>query len=72
MTTPVEATRYVEGLLGSNAPHHLRAIAADGDLVGVVCVSVDAKNLSGWFWYWMTADARGRGWMKHAAATVAD
>ncbi len=37
-----------------------------------MCVSVDAQNLSGWFWYWMTADARGQGWMKRAAATVAD
>ena len=40
-------------------------------LVGLVCVSVDDENRSGWFWYWMTDAARGRGWTAAAAATIA-
>src|SRR5699024_8988864 len=36
------------------------------------CVNVQEENRSGWFWYWMSDGARGRGWMRRAAATVAD
>jgi RimJ/RimL family protein N-acetyltransferase len=41
-------------------------------LVGLVVISVDDENLSGWFWYWMHASYRGRGWTSRAAATVAN
>lgn len=41
-------------------------------LVGVVAVTVDRTNRSGWFWYWMNRTHRGRGWTSRAAATVAD
>lgn len=40
--------------------------------VRLVCVTVDEDNRSGWFWYWMTHAARGRGWTSRAAAAVAD
>ena len=41
-------------------------------LVGLVGLTVDAGNRNGWFWYWMHAGFRGRGWTSRAAATVAD
>lgn len=40
-------------------------------LIGLVCVTVDEANRSGWFWYWMTSSARGHGWMRRAAVTIA-
>ena len=72
VTTLEAAKMYVARLLGPESPHEPWAIV-DGDrLVGLVCVSVDEANLIGWFWYWMHTDARGRGWMTRAAATVAE
>ncbi len=67
-----DATRYVENLRSPESPHRPWAIAHNGTLFGLVCVSVDAENRSGWFWYWMNESARGHGWMRRAAATVAD
>ncbi|WP_034499972.1 GNAT family N-acetyltransferase, partial [Actinomyces sp. S6-Spd3] len=52
--------------------HESWAVVEEDTLVGLVCVSVDEENLNGWFWYWMAEDARGRGWMSRAAATVAN
>ena len=70
VTTPEEAEQYVARLLD---PPHRPWVIDDGErLVGLVCVTVDAPNRSGWFWYWMTDAARGRGWMARAAATVAE
>ncbi len=68
-----EAEAYIARLIAPTSPHEAWAIA-DGDdvLVGLVCVSVDEANRSGWFWYWMADAARGRGWMGRAAATVAN
>lgn len=71
VSTLAEAECYVDRLIGSGSSHEAWAITADDALVGVVCVSVDAENRSGWFWYWMTGAARGRGWTSAAAATVA-
>lgn len=72
VTTLAEAEGYLASLLSPESSHEPWAIA-DGDrLVGLVCVTVDEANLSGWFWYWMHTDARGRGWMSRAAATVAE
>ncbi|MGO2862041.1 MAG: GNAT family N-acetyltransferase [Brevibacterium sp.] len=67
-----EAERYVTDLLSPEASHRPWAIAIGDRLVGLVCVSVDEVNLNGWFWYWMHADSRGKGWMSRAAATLAD
>lgn len=65
-----DAEKYVTALL--RAPHEPWAISLGGRLIGLVCVSVDEENLSGWFWYWMHTDGRGRGWTARAAATVAN
>lgn len=67
-----DAERYLANLLSPESSHQPWAVAQRGRLVGLVCVSVDAANRTGWFWYWMNADDRGRGWMGRAAATVAD
>ena len=72
VTTLEEARRYVENLVTGDSPHDPWAIVDGGRLVGLVCVSVDEDNRSGWFWYWMNAAARGRGLMSRAAATIAD
>lgn len=72
VTTLEEAERYVEKLVTGDSPHDPWAIVDGGHLVGLVCVSVDGDNRSGWFWYWMNAAARGRGLMSRAAATIAD
>lgn len=72
VATLEEAERYVEKLVTGDSPHDPWAIVDGGHLVGLVCVSVDEDNRSGWFWYWMNAAARGRGLMSRAAATIAD
>ncbi|WP_062076754.1 GNAT family N-acetyltransferase [Demequina globuliformis] len=66
-----DADRYIAGLTAPGSRHCPWAIENEGHLVGLVCVTVDAVNRSGWFWYWMRADARGKGVMQRAAATVA-
>nr|WP_209044311.1 GNAT family protein [Brevibacterium marinum] len=71
VSTLAEAERYVSRLVKSDSRHDAWAIVADHALVGLVCVSVDDENRSGWFWYWMTDAARGRGWTAAAAATIA-
>lgn len=71
--TAEDATNYVERLLGTDHSHRPWAVVDDTDtLVGLVVVSVDDENLSGWFWYWMHASYQGRGWTSRAAATVAN
>lgn len=74
VSTPEEARAYVDGLISSGGGQRPWAIAdprSGGALIGLVCVSVDSANLNGWFWYWMSDEARGHGWMARAAATVA-
>ncbi len=57
-----EARSYVRPL--TEDPHQAFAITEDTDtLVGLILVTVDASNRSGWFSYWMNAspaDAAGR------------
>lgn len=72
VTTLAEAERYAARLLAEDSPHEPWVIAGDDELIGLVAVSVDAENLSGWFWYWMTHWARGRGLTARAAATIAE
>lgn len=72
VTTLEDAERYVAHLLGEDSSHEAWAIAEDDVLIGFVCVTVDDANRSGWFWYWMTSSARGRGWTRRAAAAVAN
>ena len=71
LTTLADAEQYVENLLAS-ASQHPWAISHEGTVVGLVCVSIDKANRSGWVSYWMHHAARGNGWMRRAVATVAD
>ena len=49
------------------------AVVDDNDrLWGLVGINRDAANKVGWFWYWMHAATRKRGWTSQAAATVAN
>lgn len=66
------AMTYVEGLTELAGPHLAFAVVFQGRVVGVVGVTVDSGNRNGWFWYWMHAAFRGRGWTSRAAATIAD
>lgn len=72
VATLEDAQRYVAHLCDTASSHEAWGIARDDVLQGLVCVTVDEGNRSGWFWYWMTSSARGRGWTSRAAATVAD
>lgn len=67
-----DAERYVANLVDPESAHRPWAISNGGRLVGLVCVSVDEQNRNGWFWYWLHAGFRGHGWMRRAAATIAD
>lgn len=71
VSTLAEAERYVSRLTEPDSPHEAWSIVADDVLVGLVCVSVDDENRSGWFWYWMTDASRRRGWTSAAASTIA-
>lgn len=42
-----------------------------GTMIGLVGISVDQENRTGWFFYWLHAAWRGRGLASQAAATVA-
>lgn len=68
---PASAERYVAWL---TEPHRrgFAIVQPDDRLVGVVGVSIDEVNRSGWLFYWMHAAHRGRGATSHAVATVAD
>lgn len=65
------ADRYVAWL----TEDHRRAFAivqTDDRLVGLVGVSIDEVNRSGWLFYWMHGAHRGRGATSRAVASVAD
>lgn len=47
-------------------------VDADDRLIGLVAISVDEENRSGWFFYWLHAAHRGRGLACRAAVSVAD
>lgn len=66
------AEAYVARLVDPAAGHRAWAVARpDDSLAGVVAVSVDEANRSGWFWYWLNAADRGQGWVTRAAISVA-
>lgn len=48
------------------------AVTRDDLLVGLIGVTVDEANRSGWVFYWLHAAHRGRGLMQRAVATVCD
>lgn len=72
VATVADAERYVSALVAPGSQHRSWAIAYRGRLVGLVDVSVDDENRSGWVSYWMHADFRGHGWMRRATATVVE
>lgn len=65
------AATYLERLVAEGR-HVAFAVVSDVRMVGVVGITLDAANRNGWFWYWMHAACRGRGWTSRAAATVAN
>lgn len=69
-----DAHAYVSRLVEAGSGHEAWALTEpDGDrLVGLIGIAVDEPNRSGWFWYWTTDAARGRGWTRRAAATLAN
>ncbi|MGD8149884.1 GNAT family N-acetyltransferase [Ornithinimicrobium sp. Y1694] len=70
VTDLASAQRYVEWLTA--ADRLAFAVTTGGRLVGVVGVSVDRQNRSGWVFYWLHARHRGRGVMTRAVATLSD
>lgn len=48
VTTPEDADRYVAHLLEPDSSHEAWATAEDDELLGLVCVTVDEANRSGW------------------------
>ncbi|WP_198145229.1 GNAT family N-acetyltransferase [Kocuria salsicia] len=72
VTSVEEASAYVARLVGPDSPHESWAVVESDALIGLVCVTVDEDHRNGWFWYWMTDRARGRGVMSRAAATIAE
>lgn len=72
VTTAAEASACVARLVSTDSSHEPWAIVDSDALIGLVCVTVDEDSRNGWFWYWMTDRARGRGVMSRAAATVAE
>ena len=70
VTSLAEAEAYLSGLIDDERQHPFAI--CDGDrLVGLVCVTLDAVNRVGWFWYWTNASHRGRGWAPTCATAVA-
>lgn len=66
------AIDYVQRLSALGGPHLAFAITVADRTVGLVGITVDPRNRNGWFWYWLHAGYRGRGWGSRAAATIAD
>lgn len=67
-----EAENWVS-FMGGRGERLALAIDLGGQMIGAVVVSsIDQENETGWFWYWMHRDHRGRGWMSRAAVTLAD
>ncbi|WP_151526740.1 GNAT family N-acetyltransferase [Serinicoccus kebangsaanensis] len=64
------ARRYVAWLRADRRLAY--AVTCDDAMVGLVGVTVDVANRSGWVFYWMHADHRGRGLTTRAVATVCD
>ena len=70
VTTPAQARQQVAWLLEPD--RRAIAIVDDSDrLLGLVALTVDAENLTGWFFYWLHAAHRGQGLAARAAAAVA-
>lgn len=68
-----EAREYISNLINSENPYETWVVSqTNGELKGLVGISVDEENRNGWLWYWMHDAARRRGWMKRAVISVAN
>ena len=47
-------------------------VGADARVAGLVGITVNSAERSGWFFYWLHADFRGQGLMANSAAQVAN
>lgn len=72
VTTLAEAEAYLARILDPANDRVGWAIVADERMVGLVGIDRDTGHRTGWLWYWMHAEFRGRGWTSRAAATVAN
>ncbi|AZI59217.1 N-acetyltransferase [Nakamurella antarctica] len=64
---------WINAMASGTRHRHVFAIDLDGTAIGAVGVtSIDRENLTGWFWYWLHREHRGRGTASRAAATVAN
>ncbi|MGO1283547.1 MAG: GNAT family N-acetyltransferase [Brachybacterium sp.] len=71
VTTLEQAREQVAWLLEED--RRATAIVDGRDaLMGLVALSIDRENRSGWFFYWLHAAHRGQGLAARAGATVAD
>src|SRR5699024_3484660 len=65
-----EAENWVS-FMGGRGERLALAIDLGGQMIGAVVVSsIEQENETGWFWYWMHRDHRGKGWMSRAAVTL--
>ncbi|WP_216389130.1 GNAT family N-acetyltransferase [Arcanobacterium phocae] len=71
VSTLEEARRYIRQFTESDSMDAW-VVDCDGRAVGLVGVSFDRENRNGWFFYWMSAEYRGRGWTSIAARTIAN
>ena len=51
VTTAEGAERYVARLLEAGSSHEAWAIVEADELIGLISVTVDEENRSGWLWY---------------------
>lgn len=65
------AERYVDWL---RQEHRKATVVTDATdrMIGLVGITIDPANRSGWFFYWLHAAYRGQGLMARAASAVAD
>lgn len=71
VTTPAQAREQVAWLLETD--RRATAIVDGCDvLLGLVALTVDPEECSGWFFYWLHAAHRGQGLAARAAAAVAE
>ena len=72
VTDDATAAAYVATLTDPSSPTRAFAITDDDRLVGLVAVTIDDVNRTGWVWYWMNRSHRGRSWASKATTAVAN
>ena len=74
LSTRARCSAYIaEVLAPPDASVHNFAISTDGRAVGNVGISnIELRHKTGWAYFWLATDARGRGIAARALATAAD